>query len=447
MRLLVVEADGALSWALGEALAGHAGVAVRDCAAAASALAEGWDLVLLDQRCVGDDLDRLAQLAARTAAPVVLVARTASLAFALDALERGAHDVWPFPPEPARLRRLLAGLAACQAVRPLGPPPTQPETLVGGGPAMVEVFHTLARAARTDATILLVGESGTGKELLARHVHALSARARGPFVAINCAAIPENLLESELFGHEKGAFTGAVARRIGRFERAHGGTLFLDEIGDMSLALQAKILRALQEREIERVGGHAPIPVNVRIVAATHRDLAAEVRAGRFREDLLYRLAVVTVRVPPLRERGVDIEHLALHYIAYYAHAHRKPLTGVAEATLERLRLYPWPGNVRQLRNVLERAVLMASGPVLLPHHLPPELQDDGDPLDTLVARDGPVPRLADVERALIERAVRSSGGNLKLAAQWLGIHRNTLRRKLEEYGLRGWEGVPTEEG
>lgn len=444
MRLLVLEADGALSWALGEALVGHAGVTVRDCAVAAQALTEAWDLVVVDQVCVGDDLDRFAALMARSAAPVVMVARTVSLEFTLEALERGAHEVWPFPPEPERLRRLLAGLAARHAVRPLGPPPRQAEALIGGGPSMAEVFQTLARAARTDATVLLVGESGTGKELLARHLHAKSRRAHGPFVAINCAAIPENLLESELFGHEKGAFTGAVARRVGRFERAHGGTLFLDEIGDMSLALQAKILRALQEREIERVGGHAPIPVDVRIVAATHRDLGAEVRAGRFREDLLYRLAVVTVRVPPLRERGVDIERLALHYIAYYAHVHRKPLTGVAEATLERLRLYPWPGNVRQLRNVLERAVLMASGPVLLPHHLPVELQAPLDPLDG-VASPGPVPRLADVERALIERAVRTSGGNLKLAAQWLGIHRNTLRRKLEEYRLRSWDSAAAE--
>ncbi|HKP76546.1 MAG TPA: sigma-54 dependent transcriptional regulator, partial [Longimicrobiaceae bacterium] len=276
---------------------------------------------------------------------------------------------------------------------------------------------------------LIQGESGTGKELLARIVHENSRRARGPFVAVNCAAIPETLLESELFGHERGAFTGAATRRLGRFERASGGTLFLDEVGDMSPTMQAKILRALQEHEIERVGGDTPVRVDVRVVAATNRDLEAEVAAGRFREDLYYRLAVVVVHLPALRERGGDVDLLAGRFMDAFAAEHGRPVRALSPEAAARLRAYAWPGNVRQLRNVIERAVLVADGEVLRAEHLPPEVLNaaEGPGGDG----DGAFLPLRELERRHIRRALDLTGGNLGDTARLLGIHRNTLRQKL----------------
>jgi DNA-binding NtrC family response regulator len=241
-------------------------------------------------------------------------------------------------------------------------------------------------------------------------------------------------LESELFGHEKGAFTGALVRRIGRFERASGGTVFLDEIGDMSLPLQAKILRVLQEREIERVGGSGPVAVDVRLIAATHRDLEQDVRAGRFREDLYYRLAVIVVPLPALRDRGDDLRLLIEHYVARYAREYRRPVRAIARESMAVLRGYQWPGNVRQLRNVIESAVLLADGEVLLPSHLPPELITHEEPA---VAEGTPAMiTLSELERRHIQRVLTASGGQMNVAAEILGIHRNTLRRKLTEYGI-----------
>jgi transcriptional regulator with PAS, ATPase and Fis domain len=303
---------------------------------------------------------------------------------------------------------------------------------------MMGVFKTIAKAASSGATVLVLGESGTGKEMVARVLHARSNRARGQFVAINCAAIPENLLESELFGHEKGSFTGAIGRRIGRFERATGGTLFLDEIGDMSLALQSKILRAIQEREVERVGGNSPVPIDVRIVAATNRDLAAAVREGRFREDLFYRLAVVTLNLPPLRERGPDLDLLASHLVARYAREHGRPVRAVAEEVYAVLHAHPWPGNVRQLRNAMERAVVMSEGEVLLPQHLPADILNPQAPprAEGSEPPEPPLVTLEEMEKRMIRRALSETGNNLTVAAERLGIHRNTLRRKIQEYGL-----------
>ena len=242
--------------------------------------------------------------------------------------------------------------------------------LVGEDPSLRKVFASLQRAAATDTTVLLEGESGTGKELFARSLHALSPRADAPFVAINCAAIPETLLETELFGHEKGAFTGAVARKPGKFEMAHRGTLFLDEIGDLPLALQAKILRALEERRFERVGGTALVTVDVRLVAATNKGLRAAVAARRFREDLFFRLSVFPITVPPLRERGGDIPVLARYFVDRFCRdLKKKPLT-LSPAALEQLQTYRWPGNVRELQNCIERAVILADGDTILPRHL-----------------------------------------------------------------------------
>jgi DNA-binding NtrC family response regulator len=402
------------------------------------AAAGGWDLIFLDAGFAGEALEILSRLHREGAAPVVVLATHPSIDLTLEAIRRGAHDVLAKPVAPERVREVLSGLSVSRRVRPLPPDEGDREVIVGSSPEMLGVFKAVARAAHSDATVLVLGESGTGKELVARVLHAQSPRARKPFVAINCAAIPENLLESELFGHEKGAFTGAIGRRIGRFERASGGTLFLDEIGDMSIALQSKILRALQEREIERVGGAATVPIDVRVIAATNKDLAAAVAAGEFREDLFYRLAVVLLRLPALRSRGADLERLVEHFAAAYARQYRRPVRGMAEETLEVLRAHPWPGNIRQLRNAVERAVVMCEGEVLLPQHLPLDVRDPGVRPGVHEAPEEPLCTLAEMERRLIQRALRETGRNLTLAAERLGIHRNTLRRKIAEYELGG---------
>jgi two-component system, NtrC family, response regulator HydG len=322
--------------------------------------------------------------------------------------------------------------------------------LLGDAPAFRAVLETLRAAAPTQATVLLTGESGTGKELAARLVHDLSPRAAGPFVPINCAAIPEGLLESELFGHEKGAFTGAATRREGRFERAHGGTLFLDEVGEMPVAVQVKLLRFLQDGVLERVGGTEPIAVDVRVVAATNKDLAAEVKAGRFREDLFYRLDVVSVRLPPLRDRAEDVLPLASAFLRRVAEKLPKQVTGLSAAAAAALERYPWPGNVRELQHAVERAVILTSGEVV-------DVADLPDAIRTATAAGaggsgaaGPVggasgpgtaaPAIViplgtpmdEVERLVIRRTLEQTRGDKNLAAQILGIAARTIYRKLD---------------
>jgi two-component system response regulator HydG len=396
----------------------------------------GWDLILLDVGFSDAGMEILLRLRENgDGPPVVLMTAEPSMQVMMDALRVGAHEVLPKPLPFGRVREIVTSLVQARSVRPLPDHLGEEDAFIGSSPEMLHAFFHIARSATSDATVLVLGESGTGKEMVARALHSLSSRAKGPFMAINCAAIPENLLESELFGHEKGAFTGAVARRVGRFERASGGTLFLDEIGDMSLALQAKILRALQEREIERVGGEAPVPIDVRVVAATNHDLQKAVEEGRFRMDLYYRLAVVPLRLPSLRQRGCDLDHLAEHFAAHYARRHRKPIRAVAEEVFRILRQYPWPGNVRQLRNVVERAVVMSSGEVLLPQHLPGEILQAQAPAPG-GEMEGSLCTLEEMERRMIRRALRETRNNLTTAAELLGIHRNTLRRKIEEYGI-----------
>ncbi|HEY7529121.1 MAG TPA: sigma-54 dependent transcriptional regulator, partial [Gemmatimonadota bacterium] len=275
-------------------------------------------------------------------------------------------------------------------------------------------------------------------ELVAEAIHQHGARKAGPFVAVNTAAIPSELIESELFGHEKGAFTGAIARSIGKFEQANGGTLFLDEIGDMSLALQSKILRALQEREIERVGGAEKVTIDVRVIAATNRDLERDVRSGRFREDLYFRLAVVTLALPPLRERRGDLRLLVDFFTRRFASDNGKILDAISRSVHALLERHPWPGNIRQLRNVLERAVLMCQGRVLLPEHLPPELFVSDLParMPPRTAADGPLATLEEVEKQHIHHVLAATEWNLSRAADVLGIHRNTLRRRARELGI-----------
>ncbi|MEX2467425.1 MAG: sigma-54 dependent transcriptional regulator [Gemmatimonadota bacterium] len=376
---------------------------------------------------------------------LLLSARGASLERALLAERVGAMGLLREPIDPRDLLTRVSLLLDEGPEIPFtdGPPPARSDqadpTLIGEGPAMAGVFERIARVARSDSTVLLTGESGTGKEVVARALHAASARRDGAFVAVNCAAIPEQLLESELFGHEKGAFTGAVGSRIGRFERANGGSLLLDEIGDMSLLLQSKLLRALEERQVEPVGGTAPRAIDVRVIAATHRDLAARIEDGRFREDLFYRLAVVDISLPALRERGPDVRPLALHFGATFAKRHDRPVRAVTERALERLAEHSWPGNVRELRNVMERAVLLAGGPVIRAGHL--RLGEAAPRASSRPSRNhaGGYPAsfsLADVEAAHIARVLASTDAHIGRAADILSIHRNTLTRKLQQYGL-----------
>jgi DNA-binding NtrC family response regulator len=331
----------------------------------------------------------------------------------------------------------------------------EPDAPVHRDPAMAALLERAAQVARAEASVLITGESGTGKEVLARHIHVASRRARGPFVALNCAALPESLLESELFGHEKGAFSGAVAARKGKFEQAEGGTLLLDEIGEMDPRLQAKLLRVIQEREVDRLGGTSPVKVDVRLLAATNRDLAAEVRAGRFREDLWFRLNVVTLRVPALRERPADIAALAAHFARRFAAANGLPERSVAPDALALLQAHPWPGNVRELENTLHRAVLLAEGPAItgaaieltpvapsestaaptaVPSVAPPQVpQPSGGSVTALVGR-----RVEEVERELILETLVHCLGNRTRAAEILGISIRTLRNKLHEYRAQG---------
>ncbi|HEX7119595.1 MAG TPA: sigma-54 dependent transcriptional regulator [Longimicrobiales bacterium] len=394
-----------------------------------------WPLVLVDTAFNdGAGLELVSRI---RAGMIVVMARSVSIELAARALEEGAHDVVAFPPDAAKLREFLAAadvsgsVRGAVEVREIGPA----GALIGRSPGMLAAFKAAARIAVSGATVLITGESGAGKELLARDLHRHSGRARGPFIPVNCAAIPDQLVESELFGHEAGAFTGAVRRRLGRFERASKGTLFLDEVGDMGQAMQAKILRALQEGEVERVGGEGSIRVDVRVVAATNRDLRQAVAEGRFREDLYYRLAVAVIHLPPLRERGDDIPLLAAHFAAMFASRDNRRIHAIAADTLDVLKRYSWPGNVRELKNVIERAVLVADGSVLLPRHLPPEVRDERhwQPAADGWLADGLLP-LEELEYRYIRHTLELTGGHLARAAEILGIHRNTLRRKLQEH-------------
>jgi DNA-binding NtrC family response regulator len=385
--------------------------------------------------------------------PVIVMTAYGSIEDAVTAMKEGALDFLAKPIDPDHLL-LLVGRALEQrrlvtenllmkeelAVRRGAP------QLVGEDPSLRKVFASMQRAAATDTTVLLEGESGTGKELFARSLHALSPRADSPFVAINCAAIPETLLETELFGHEKGAFTGAVARKPGKFEMAHRGTLFLDEIGDLPLALQAKILRALEERRFERLGGTALVTVDVRLVAATNKGLRAAVAARRFREDLFFRLSVFPITVPPLRDRGGDIPMLARFFVERFCRDMKKKLLTLSPAAVEQLQTYRWPGNVRELQNCIERAVILADGDSILPRHLNLSFVDHSpeaavvnpwahvDLTGSLI--DVTKRTVSEVERLKIEAVLRESEGNKGRAAELLQISYKALVGKLKEYRI-----------
>ncbi len=384
--------------------------------------------------------------------PVIVMTAYGSIEDAVAAMKEGALDFLAKPVDPDHLlllvaraleqRRIVAEnllLREELAVRRGAP------QLVGEDLSLRKVFASLQRAATTDTTVLLEGESGTGKELFARSLHALSTRADAPFVAINCAAIPETLLETELFGHEKGAFTGAVARKPGKFEMAHRGTLFLDEIGDLPLTLQAKILRALEEKRFERVGGTASVQVDVRLVAATNKGLRAAVAARRFREDLYFRLSVFPITVPPLRERPGDIPLLARYFVDRFCRDMKKKALVLSPAALEQLQTYPWPGNVRELQNCIERSVILVDGDTILPRHLnltfaQPSPENAPSPwaaIDLSGTLSEAMRRVtSQAERIKIEDTLREAGGNKGRAAELLQISYKMFLSKLKEQGI-----------
>ncbi|HEX5137830.1 MAG TPA: sigma-54 dependent transcriptional regulator [Planctomycetota bacterium] len=441
LRILVVGAEAGLRNAL-ERWAAEADAEVAgapDLPRAARHIAEErWDIVLA---VLGDEADLswwADALRGVEGRPHILLATPRpSMKLALGAKNSGVLDLLPLPPS---RDDFLGALESVRSARtdgavPLPPAeghPVRPYTLVGHSPAMLEVYKQIALVAQTPVTVLIQGESGTGKELVARAIHSNGSAPGGPFVAVNCAAIPENLLESELFGHEKGAFTGAVARKIGRFQQAQDGTILLDEVADMSLALQAKILRAIQEREIERVGGAEPIKVAARVIAATNRDLRAATDAGRFRADLFYRLAVVTITLPPLSERGDDLDLLTAHFVRLFGVRHGKRITALSERAMAQLRKHSWSGNVRELGNVIERAVIGARDGTLRAEDLPEQLRREGGQGDS----DRTLVTLAEAEKKHISRVLEYTRGRIGDAAKILGIHRNTLTRKIRECGL-----------
>ena len=387
------------------------------------------DLVLCD--LFHDIAGLVASLAAeRMAVPVVACGTGDDPDAAVQAIRDGAREFLPLPPDPDLIAAILEAASG------------ESHALIVNDPAMEATIRRAEQVARADASVLISGESGTGKEVLAQHIHRKSRRAGGPFVALNCAAIPENLLESELFGHEKGAFSGALARRLGKFETANKGTLLLDEISEMDIRLQAKLLRALQEREIDRLGGTAPVKIDVRILATTNRDLTAEVRRGTFREDLYFRLNVVSLRVPALRERPGDIVALADHFARKYAGVNGLPVRPLSRTAIARLTAHHWRGNVRELENVIHRAVLLASGAEIGAADVELTGSDAARPEQTAGTAGGIASlvgrRMDDVERDLIIETLGHTLGNRTHAATILGISIRALRNKLRDYAAAG---------
>jgi two-component system response regulator AtoC len=399
-----------------------------------------FDLVVTDLRMPGmDGMTLLGELTRRRPElPVIMLTAHGTVPLAVEALKAGATDfvLKPFDREELIYSVRKALMATKQAADATPPQTTSSSDLLAESRAMREVLATVRRAAPGTATMLLLGESGTGKELIAREIHRLSPRSAGPLVKLNCGSLPDNLLESELFGYEKGAFTGAATRKPGRVELAHGGTLFLDEIGDVTPMLQVKLLRVLQEREVERLGGTQPIKVDVRFVAATHRNLADMVAKGQFREDLYYRLNVVPIQVPALRARQEDIRVLARHFTDAHAKANGKAMR-LDEAAVERLQREPWPGNVRQLQNFIERLVVLSDGPTLgvadVERELTPHSLPVAEPTSTRGSLDA---ARRESEREAVRSALAKAGGNRTVAARILGLSRRGLYYKLEELGL-----------
>ncbi|WP_058556859.1 sigma-54 dependent transcriptional regulator [Thiohalocapsa sp. ML1] len=472
-NILVADDEHAICMAFSRMLrqAGHRPLLAANAKQAMEHLhADRVDAVFLDVRMPGmNGLDLLERIRADyPELPVVVMTAYGTMDTAKRALELGAFDYLGKPLELTRVRDLLqralyrpAPETLPQAALTDAAAPGSAAQLIGQSAAMQEVFKLMALLADNDLAVLVTGESGVGKELVARDIHRYSGRRKARFLAVNCAAIPEPLIESELFGHERGAFTGAAERRVGRFEAVAGGTLFLDEIGELPLTLQGKLLRVLQERQFERVGSHQPLELNARVIAATNRDLGTEVEQGRFREDLFHRLNLVTLRIPPLRKRVDDIGLLSSHFLQQAAAELGKRFIGIEPAALDHLKSYAWPGNVRELEHLIKRSVLGARGPVLSVHdvELPTapgsEIADGHRLLERLgqAARaalrqatqggaidaadgNGPFHRLVTfVEQELITEALHLTGGNQVSASRLLALHRTTLRKKMRTTG------------
>ena len=402
---------------------------------------QAFDLILMDIRMIKvSGLEALTEIKAfNPAIPVIIMTAYSSVESAVEALKNGAYDYLTKPLDFDELRLTMQRAMDHTHLREenrllresLG---SQFDTrnIIGRSEAMVRLLETVAQVAASEATVLITGESGTGKEMIAGAIHFNSRRKEGPFVRINCAAITETLLESELFGHEKGAFTGAHRRKEGRFVQAHGGSLFLDEISEMSHAMQVKLLRVLQERELTRVGGEDPIRVDVRVIAATNRDLLQDMEAGRFREDLYYRLNVVNLHIPPLRQRREDIPLLAQHFLTRFSEKNRKSFKGITPQAMDRLLKYDWPGNVRELMNAVERGVVLGRSEYLDVEDLP-LLVDELGKQRSVSPLQGDL-SLEEVEKSTILKALESTGGNKSEAARRLGITRKTLTAKLKKY-------------
>lgn len=473
--VLIIDDERNLTFVLQAMLsrAGYEVVAFNDSLEALQVIqhsAQSLDLVITDLYMPGPGGMQILEACqkVRSDVPVVMMTAFGTVEAAVNALKRGAFDFVTKPFDQDELLNVVANAVATRK-RAEGEPTVRtgataagaaalaPTEIIGSSPGIQEIYRVISKIAASPTTVLIQGESGTGKELVAYEVHRRSDRASKPFIKINCAAIPATLIESELFGYEKGAFTGAAASKPGRFELANGGTLFLDEVGEMSLDMQVKLLRALQEQEFERVGGIQTVRVDVRIITATNKDLAGEVKAGRFREDLFYRLNVVPIRLPALRERREDIEALAGHFLKQFNVRLRKEIVGLEPAALEALKTYDWPGNIRQLENVLERMVLMAEGPVLRRSDLPSEMGSVGrdgvsahqglplDPAQDAAAALGAGSSLKEIvkqqtsvlEKELIEKILESTGGNVTRAAERLGLSRKGLQIKIKDLGLK----------
>lgn len=432
MRLLII---GSLAGELGTAakIAVERGTDLQHADTMQAAMinlraSPGIGLIICDLAYDIPELIRSLQ-AERIMTPVVAAGSVVSDVKVMAAIRAGAQEFLPLPPDPDLIAAIL------QAANGVD------ELMIARDPVMRRTIQRADQVSISDASLMITGESGTGKEVLARYVHRKSRRAKGPFIALNCAAIPETLLESELFGHEKGAFSGAVARRIGKFEAANGGTLLLDEISEMDIRLQAKLLRALQEREVDRVGGTHPVKIDVRIIATTNRNLHEEIKVGRFREDLYFRLSVVNITIPPLRERPGDIPLLAAHFALRYAELNGLPRRPLAATAIEKLRHSRWPGNIRELENTIHRAVLLSDGhqiesDAIEISHPDPEFLEVPVPAVPLASMEGR--SVHDVEREHILRTLRSCFGNRTHAATILGISIRALRNKLNEYAAQG---------
>jgi len=419
--------------------AGFTVLSFSDAETAMSRLRRGGvDLVLTDLRLPGrGGLDVLAMVKAQNPdLPVVIMTAYGTVSSAVEAMKRGADDYLEKPFEGAQLLSVMRRLLPAKGKK-TGESPAS-GAIIGESPALKKVMQAARRVAQTEATVLLLGESGTGKELFARFVHENSPRGKGPFVPLSCAAIPGPLLENELFGHEQGAYTGATSAQAGRFERAAGGTLFLDEIGDMPLELQPKILRAIQEKEIERVGGNRTQAVDVRLVAATHRDLKSMVDQGTFREDLFYRINVVPLVLPPLRKRGKDIALLAKVFAAKAAHSVGSRTPQFDETTLEAMASYPWPGNIRELQNVMERAVILSGGSKIRAEALNlPAIPEKPGSASVRDLKEAGARAVREREVFMIEDALAKEKGNRSAAARRLGITYRTLLNKVKKYQIK----------